>query len=184
MAWNWGISIITFAFGLGFGFLIAYLTTKHNGRVKELEEELNKANSEHDQYRGKVSQHFEKTAELFEDMTERYRAVYKHMASSAQDLCAERPPALQLEIVDRGRLTKSSGVSAVKPAPVADVAKDDDEANMELDQKKPITPNTVRRANNDSDDYMGDAPHVPELTDEVNDSADSGSKAASGRKIS
>lgn len=182
MAWNWGISIITFAFGLGFGFLIAYLTIKHSGRVKELEEELDKAHSEHDQYRGKVSQHFEKTAELFEDMTERYRAVYKHMASSAQDLCEERPPALQLEIVDRGRLTKSSGVSAVKPAPVAVAAEDD--AEMELEQKNPTAPNTVRRANNDSDDYMGDAPHVPELTDEVSGLAEPSSKTASGRKIS
>ena len=182
MAWNWGISIITFAFGLGFGFLIAYLTIKHSGRIKELEAELNKTNSEHAQYRGKVSQHFEKTAELFEDMTERYRAVYKHMASSAQDLCEERPPALQLEIVDRGRLTKSSGVSAVKPAPVAVAAEDD--AEMELDQKNPAAPNTVRRANNDSDDYMGDAPHVPELTDEVSDLAEPSSKTASGHKIS
>ncbi|MBU2477550.1 MAG: YhcB family protein [Gammaproteobacteria bacterium] len=178
MAWNWGISIITFAFGLGFGFLIAYLTLKHSGRVKELEEELDKARSEHNQYRGKVSQHFEKTAELFEDMTERYRAVYKHMASSAQDLCEERPPALQLEIVDRGRLTKGSGVSAVKPAPMAVAAEDDAEPEMELDQKISTAPNTVRRANNDSDDYMGDAPHVPELTDEVSDSVEPSSKAA------
>ena len=179
MAWNWGISIITFAFGLGFGFLIAYLTIKHSGRIKELEQELDKVHTEHDQYRGKVSQHFEKTAELFEDMTERYRAVYKHMASSAQDLCEERPPALQLDIVDRGRLTRGNGASAVKPAPVAAVAEDNAEPETELDQKISTAPNSVRRANNDSDDYLGDAPHVPELTDEVTDPVEPSPKTAS-----
>ncbi len=171
MAWNWGISIITFAFGLGFGFLIAYLTIKHNGRVQELEEELSQTKADHDGYRGKVSQHFEKTAELFEDMTERYRAVYKHMASSAQELCEERPPALQLDIVDRGRLTKGNGTASTTNAKVAEPVVDDIDAETELDLKATTPPKAAKSANNDNDDYMGDAPHVPELTDEVNDAA-------------
>lgn len=180
MAWNWGISIITFAFGLGIGFLIAYLTIKHDGRIKELETELKAVQDGHNEYRGKVSQHFETTAELFEDMTERYRAVYKHMASSAQELCEERPPALQLDIVDRGRLTKASAMANEVAATNAATSTDDNaEPEMELDQKSPTAPNTVRRANNDSDDYLGDAPHVPELTDEVTDPVEDGSKTSS-----
>lgn len=176
MAWNWGISIITFAFGLGIGFLIAYLTIKHDGRIKELEAELKAAQDSNNEYRGKVSQHFATTAELFEDMTERYRAVYKHMANSAQALCEERPPALQLDIVDRGRLTKASEIAAANAATSTD---DNSEPEMELNPEIPTVPNTVRRENNDSDDYLGDAPHVPELTDEVTDTVEQGSKTSS-----
>ncbi len=175
MAWNWGISIITFAFGLGIGFLIAYLTIRHNGRIKELEEELSKAQGDLAAYRGKVSQHFEKTAELFEDMTERYRAVYKHMASSAQELCAERPPALQLDIVDRGRLSKDTKTAAAEAMPET---LDSAETETDLDLRV-STASHAPSANDDSDDYLGDAPHVPELTDEVLSDAGNASKSTS-----
>lgn len=166
MAWNWGISIIIFAFGLGSGFFIAYLTIKHDSRVKELEEELSKAQVDHTEYRGKVSQHFEKTAELFEDMTERYRAVYQHMASSAQTLCEERPPALQLDIVDRGRLSRDMQ-NAAAHATASAVAEDEGDSETEDDRDPPSRLNASSRASDDNDDYLGDAPHVPELTDEV-----------------
>lgn len=166
MAWNWGISIIIFAFGLGSGFFIAYLTIKHDGRVKQLEDQLSKAQVDHTEYRGKVSQHFEKTAELFEDMTERYRAVYQHMASSAQALCEERPPALQLDIVDRGRLSRDMHNAAAQAT--ASAVADDEENPESADDREPaMTLKTSGRASDDNDDYLGDAPHVPELTDEV-----------------
>lgn len=172
MAWNWGISIIFFAFGLGSGFFIAYLTIKHDGRVKELEDELSKVQVDHTKYRGKVSQHFEKTAELFEDMTERYRAVYQHMASSAQTLCEERPPALQLDIVDRGRLTRDAAAHAT----ASTVADDEGDSETEGDRDPPSTLKGSNRVADSNDDYLGDAPHVPELTDEVNMSGEQRAK--------
>lgn len=176
MAWNWGISIITFAFGLGIGFLIAYLVMPRSGRIKELEDELSSARASLDEYRGKVSQHFQKTAELFEDMTERYRAVYQHMANSAQQLCEEHPPALQLDIVDRGRLSKDTKPATPTASPDNAQAS---EAETELDLKVSMAPGATANAGDDSDEYMGDAPHVPELTEEVTPNAGDASRPSS-----
>lgn len=161
MAWNWGISIITFAFGLGFGFLLAYLLLPRGQRVRELEQQLQDTRKELESYRGKINQHFQKTAELFEDMTDRYRAVYQHMASSAQALCEERPPALQLEIVDRGRLAEP--VATVKKTPPTPVASGTD---TEIDLEH-APPGSHVHGEAGEDEYLGDAPQVPVLDEAV-----------------
>lgn len=161
MAWNWGISIITFAFGLGFGFLLAYLLLPRGQRTRELEERLQATQAELDAYRAKVNQHFQKTAELFEDMTDRYRAVYQHMASSAQALCAERPPALQLEIVDRGRLAEP--VPTAKKAAPPPVASD---TETEIDLAH-APPGSHMHGEDSDDEHLGDAPQVPVLDEAV-----------------
>lgn len=164
MAWNWGIGIIAFAFGLGVGFLLAYLLLPRNGRIQALEEELRTAQSDHTAYRGKVDQHFRKTAELFEDMTGRYRAVYQHMASGAQMLCEERPPSLQLEITDRGQISDNPAPSPPKAVPATDASGEPETDGI----AKAAPPHSATRGDQaDSDDYLGDSPQVPELTDEV-----------------
>lgn len=154
MAWNWGISIITFAFGLGIGFLAAYLVIPRSGRIQELERDLESAQAEHREYRDKVSQHFQKTAELFEDMTDRYRAVYRHMASSAQNLCEQQPPALQLDPAARTRLPD-------QPAARASAAGSETPAAPKAGAGRAPAPN------DDDDQAFGDAPHIPELTEEI-----------------
>lgn len=159
-AWNWGISIIAFAFGLGIGFLAAYLVIPRSGRIQELEKDLEAAQAAHKDYRDKVNQHFQKTAELFEDMTDRYRAVYRHMASSAQTLCEQQPPALQVDpagrtahLADRGETVAAETGAADDAAPKATPARE---------------PAGRRSADDiDDDQAYGDAPHIPELTEEI-----------------
>lgn len=159
MAWNWGISIITFAFGLGAGFALAFFLIPRSGRIQELEKELDATKSAHSDYRGKVNQHFQKTAELFEDMTDKYRAVYQHMASSAQTLCEERPASLSLEINTRGRIGKDNGKQTV-------------DAETEAADAAPEPPADAPRASDahdrdEHDDAYGDAPRVPEIKTET-----------------
>jgi uncharacterized membrane-anchored protein YhcB (DUF1043 family) len=157
MAWNWGISIITFAFGLGIGFLAAYLVIPRSGRIHELERDLESAQAEHRAYRDKVGQHFQKTAELFEDMTERYRAVYRHMAGSAQALCEQQPAALQLDPAGRAR----------PPEQVAAPAARADAATTETGDAAARPRDIARAADADDEDQaFGDAPRIPELTEE------------------
>lgn len=165
MAWNWGIGIITFAFGLGIGFAAAYALIPRGRRLRELEQELADARTTLEDYRGQVSRHFQKTAELFEDMTDRYRAVYQHMAQSARTLCEEQPPALQLEIVDRGRLSTGSATGAPRAVPHAPAS---DAAGTEIDPRADLPPAAAvpARTRHDDDDYLGDAPQVPALDEE------------------
>ena len=171
MAWNWGVSVITFAFGLGFGVALAYFLLPRGNRIRELEQELEASKANLNEYRGKVSQHFQKTAELFDDMTDRYRAVYQHMAASAQALCENEPPALQLDIVDHRRLASAENTGQPSDEPTSEA---DQSPEMELEAGGQSTEATTSK---DSDDeYLGDAPHVPELSEA--DLAASGSTAA------
>lgn len=147
MVWDWEFGLLMFALGIGVGFVLTWRIAPRGDRVRELEQELATARAELSAYRDKVNQHFQTTATLFEDMTERYRAVYQHMASSAQTLCAEQPPALQLDLNESARLSRTSRAA---------------------EESKPTAAVSVPTASGDDEDtYLGDAPHIPELTDEV-----------------
>lgn len=150
MVWDWEFGLLMFALGIGVGFLLTWRIAPRGDRVRELEQELATTRAEFAAYRDKVNQHFQTSATLFEDMTERYRAVYQHMASNAQTLCAEQPPALQLDLSESARLMNMPRATPAgeeaKAAPLATV---------------------VNASTDDEDTYLGDAPHIPELTEEV-----------------
>lgn len=149
VATNWAVGVIIFALGIGAGFLIAWLALPHRRRVRKLEHALEEAHEELAQYRGQVNQHFKKTAELFEDMTDRYRAIYQHLASGAQALCEERPQSLQLDFPGRSNLPDSRPAAAPPDNGV----------------DEPVTPR-VQPGDHIDESFLGDAPHVPEL-DEI-----------------
>lgn len=85
---------------LGIGALIGFLLGRAGGgssREQELVDELDTARSELDSYKRKVSEHFEQTAELVNGLTDHYRKVHQHLASSAETLCPELPAAAALQ---------------------------------------------------------------------------------------
>lgn len=78
----WIFSIVALVIGAIIGFLVG----RSGGRsVKQ--QELDKVQQELDSYKKQVSGHFEETADLVNKMTESYRDVYKHLATSATSLC-------------------------------------------------------------------------------------------------
>lgn len=68
------------------GALIGYLLGRSGGSSGE-QEQLDEVKQELEDYKTKVASHFEETADLVNKMTESYRGVYKHLATSAQTLC-------------------------------------------------------------------------------------------------
>lgn len=56
-------------------------------RVKELETLLHDLQGRHERYQRDVSEHFEQTASLVNELTSRYREVHEHLVQGAEVLC-------------------------------------------------------------------------------------------------
>jgi uncharacterized membrane-anchored protein YhcB (DUF1043 family) len=83
----WLTAIVCLAAGAAIGFVLAGRTNTNPTRIAELEKSLQDLERTHARYKDAVSDHFNVTAELVQQMTDSYRDVYQHLASGAQDLC-------------------------------------------------------------------------------------------------
>jgi len=72
------------------GIFIGKFIAPDARRVKELKKDLEESNQQHLAYKDDVAKHFSESANLFSDITEKYRSLYKHMSSGAYDLCDRR----------------------------------------------------------------------------------------------
>lgn len=109
----WIITLVA----LGIGALIGFLLGRAGGsssREQELVDELDEARAELDSYKHKVSSHFEETAELVNGLSEQYRKVYHHLASSAETLCPGLPVSAALQQQEQAQL--GQGIPTVTDA--------------------------------------------------------------------
>lgn len=89
-----GIGLAGLALGLLLGLALRRPERTLRARVAELELELQDARRIHDEHRARVEKHFERTSDLFRDLTDHYAALYSHLAEGARQLCPEGGPAL------------------------------------------------------------------------------------------
>jgi uncharacterized membrane-anchored protein YhcB (DUF1043 family) len=82
----WQISIISLFAGVLIGALTYRLFSPSVKRIDEVESDLSKARDEMSSYKTSVNQHFNKTSELVNDLTQNYVKVYQHLADGAQSL--------------------------------------------------------------------------------------------------
>ncbi len=85
---------------LAVGVLVGYFMGRNKGdtsapKVQELEDSVTQVNLEMKQYRSQVTDHFEKTAGLFNQLTNDYRKVYEHLANSSEQLCGDQVAKLK-----------------------------------------------------------------------------------------
>lgn len=83
----WLTGVLFTALGIVLGSIVTYLVVARNGRTRKLQDELDQLKDRFTDYRDQVTQHFMRTSELVQEMTQSYRAVYEHLASGAQNLC-------------------------------------------------------------------------------------------------
>ncbi len=94
------VLIVTFALGTIGGFIISIVKgdlkrlrlaqaelERAQERADQLEQKLKHSHEEIAGYKKRVTSHFSKTAELFHTLAHDYRALYRHMAEGAQELC-------------------------------------------------------------------------------------------------
>jgi uncharacterized membrane-anchored protein YhcB (DUF1043 family) len=85
--------------GLVVGLLIGALVARSGARreaarVRDLEEQIGRAEAEHAQYKTQVSQHFVETSRRLRDLTLQYKSVYEHLADGARRLCPDGAVAI------------------------------------------------------------------------------------------
>jgi uncharacterized membrane-anchored protein YhcB (DUF1043 family) len=86
MVWLTGFGCL--ALGVVLGVVFASRLGGTPSRIKELESQVKSLEERHERYKDDVSEHFNVTSELVQQMTQSYRDVYQHLAMGAQDLCS------------------------------------------------------------------------------------------------
>ncbi len=92
--WQWVLPLLAIA-GVAIGFSIGRLSNDGVKRSIRLDQELHEARAELERYRNRVVEHFSTTADLVNQLTADYRAVYEHLAKGAQQLAGSQVPRLE-----------------------------------------------------------------------------------------
>ncbi len=147
--WMWAAGLIVFAVGLLCGAGLVLLLSGSGRRAAELQDQLDQLQQEFSAYRDQVEQHFRKTSELVQTMTESYRSVYEHLATGSQALCQDPISTPRLDIPQQS-----------EPGP--DTASDagEQQAGDGSDAFSDAETDTLDEL---EDAGLGDAPRVPEL---------------------
>ena len=82
----WIISILTLVTGGVIGYFAGRFGTSAT-KQRDLNLQLEDSQRQLDAYKQQVNQHFERTAELVNNMTESYKAVHQHLATGSEALC-------------------------------------------------------------------------------------------------
>lgn len=82
----WQISFISLIAGAMIGALAYRLLSPSVKQASKIKADLDQTREELTSYKASVSQHFDKTSELVNDLTQNYVRVYQHLADGAQTL--------------------------------------------------------------------------------------------------
>ena len=83
----WLTGIVCLALGVVLGVIFSKRSGRNTNRIKELESQIIAIEERHEQYKGDVSEHFDVSSDLIQQLTQSYKDVYQHLAMGAQDLC-------------------------------------------------------------------------------------------------
>jgi uncharacterized protein len=129
--------LLLVAIGIALGFGAGRLWPGSSAKLTEMERQRDLAREDLKNYRTDVSQHFERTAELFDKVTSDYRSLYEHLALSARQLGAIPGESTEVRLAEpeQRRLAMSSGAAASAPGDSADR-----EPAMDVIEDTPVRP--------------------------------------------
>ncbi|PHS19547.1 MAG: hypothetical protein COA86_04525 [Kangiella sp.] len=104
------ITLIGFVAVAGIAFFVGQTFSTSQTEKKQLEEALKAKTEELESFHSKVNNHFEKTAELFNHVSDSYQSLYDHMAQSSNQLCAS-PTFQALPTQSAQKITQASPIA-------------------------------------------------------------------------
>lgn len=143
----WQVGIIALIAGALFGALAYRLFAPSVRKADEVKSDLDQARDELVKYKASIDEHFQKTSELVNDLTQDYVKVYQHLAEGAQTLgdskhfnnLLEQQKGRVLISVDEQKpapeVIDSDPVAAAAVDPEAAAAKPDEHAEPYVDTK-------------------------------------------------
>lgn len=155
------------------GTLIGYLLGRSGGndsRQMELIEQLDETQRELAEYKEKVTNHFEETANLVSNLTDSYKAVHTHLAKSSTELCSSELVSRKLEDAITPKLSDESVVAEAQTtetkteaAEKAPAEKQDEsmEAPRDYAPKKPDEEGTLSETFGLKEGETNDSPKDP-----------------------
>ena len=111
----WLVGIGCLALGVVIGVVFSTKLNTSGSRVQALESQIRELKETHDNYREGVSDHFNMTAELVQQMTESYKDVYQHLAHGAQELCSNEVASKLLPAGSESVFDKKDESTGIKP---------------------------------------------------------------------
>lgn len=85
-------SVLSFAIGIGIGILLQRYVLSRGTHVAQLEKELDQVKGELLQQKEALQQHFQKSADLTQNLTQSYKELYEHLAKGSH-IFTEQPLA-------------------------------------------------------------------------------------------
>lgn len=132
----WQIGIIALVAGVLIGVLAYRLLAPSLKQADQVKSELDDAREELADYKANVNQHFEKTSELVNDLTQNYVKVYQHLAEGAQslgdnksfdNLLEQQQGKVAIAVDDETTAAEKAAAAATVAAAAATVASADEE---------------------------------------------------------
>jgi uncharacterized protein len=153
------------ALALAVGGLIGYLLGRSGsdaGQRQILSKQLDDTQAELATYKQDVTEHFEKTAELVNQLTNTYKDVHQHLASGAQSLCEGDTASLALKEDVQAKLSTTPDAEA--PIPVVTDVVPNDEA-----EKVPEPPRDYAAKSSNEKGMLSEAYGLDSKADESDD---------------
>jgi len=101
------IALLSLIIGLIIGSTLSRLLSGKNKQLRTLSEDLKQKNNELQRYQQNVTEHFIKTSELVNNLTQSYKEVHQHLAASAMTL-TNSDISSKLIAAGSGKLEESS----------------------------------------------------------------------------
>jgi uncharacterized membrane-anchored protein YhcB (DUF1043 family) len=118
-------SLLIFAIGIGLGVLLQRYVLNRGTDIANLEKELDTLKGQQLQVNDSLQQHFMHTADLTQDLTNSYKALYEHLAGGASEF-TQKPLADLKHVLEQATGDSLAFDAAKDYQPPKDYASDEE----------------------------------------------------------